>query len=781
MQKDSVFLRKYGPMAEDNYERLKIPRHRSGLTPISRLHPHPHPQADTDELMAYQRKKMYGFTSRELHDLDCLTTRDTRPASLTGIHPILDLDRWHTDAARHPERPLYKMDDGSDWVAGNPRIWPKLAPALRFLTRFIEILHEHPWFETVMTGDLHDVPQTRHPAVGSIKDKGVKKEVRQGKRYEYITAAATAASTAQAAQPTPESRRAAIKALKDDMLQRFLDWDVTFTFSHSHEDGQTGEAQKDGQDAYWTPMGDGGPPMIFLAHQAMLPLLRPGLSQAETQMEQYALAILLFHELAHGFQCLRYEPKEDLLAGEMGKEFYYEDEQAIELGYSAENAIFGGVHISVKHRLKVSPEYQHIAIVHRRWPAAMAGTEPHLVRPKMDDITITMPLTLTYIESLFSADYWDDHLRRYGLKMLALPNMPLAASWATNSIDTNPQWYMRIHERPLLDANWGWDLSLENPKGEGAGLFIDRAQSLLQLTADERVAYAEQFRVELLGQYQALAGYRRLLNCRQLLAFDKLKIKRLEADVQELADVLDGEAMASEAALIIVYRAKNKDKNLFEGMYTTESKVALEVLIWLRAFKDAQETLLQDTYKSVQERMLNVYKQLKTLKIGNPLTWLEADTERYVPDHAGQEKVVADTEKALAAGNVDMEPFRKRCEALTSSLLCRRDYHARALFAIGSMKHVDTSQRMDLLSRAQEVAKNTMKQPGSPGDAAEMAQLSSAAANQLDDLEAQKQLLQEQSQTESKTAATTLKCAKRKRRDSDSDTEPSGMLRRIHY
>lgn len=121
---------------------------RSNLTPLSPLHPN---ITSSDlkirsNIEKFQRQTVCGFTTRELQDLDCLTTRYLKPESLVTIHPLLAKDRWETDAEYRARKPKFMRHPGiTAWVAADMKIWPRLEPCLKLCSLFLDRIHDNPW------------------------------------------------------------------------------------------------------------------------------------------------------------------------------------------------------------------------------------------------------------------------------------------------------------------------------------------------------------------------------------------------------------------------------------------------------------------------------------------------------------------------------------------------------------------------------------------------------------------------------------------------------------
>jgi hypothetical protein len=136
---------KYGAMASGRFGS------KSGFSSTSYVVPTlgqaPEPIIITIE--KFQRNNLYGFTSRELGQLDCLPTRELKPGNLQNdILPILQRENWE----RAPAQPdftrdhLYPLKNGNGmWSADNDEAWNVMEPIVRLTSRMLTSVHVMPW------------------------------------------------------------------------------------------------------------------------------------------------------------------------------------------------------------------------------------------------------------------------------------------------------------------------------------------------------------------------------------------------------------------------------------------------------------------------------------------------------------------------------------------------------------------------------------------------------------------------------------------------------------
>jgi hypothetical protein len=151
------YAEKYGVGPKENGTPIFGPG-KSGLTPLSPDNPYTRLNQTATEvredLEAYQRSVFLGFTSRELFDLDIITSRQLREISINApIHPIFGKYRWESSVRKdYTRQSLYTLPgklvgnaQDSVWVAQNPVVWRVLEPSLRLASVMIENLPKTSW------------------------------------------------------------------------------------------------------------------------------------------------------------------------------------------------------------------------------------------------------------------------------------------------------------------------------------------------------------------------------------------------------------------------------------------------------------------------------------------------------------------------------------------------------------------------------------------------------------------------------------------------------------
>ncbi|KUJ17619.1 uncharacterized protein LY89DRAFT_546953, partial [Mollisia scopiformis] len=97
----------------------------------------------------HQRSNLYGFTTRELTELDCMPTREVKPADVQSyIIPLLQRQTWETVPVQpdFQRTRLYPLKNGNgNWVASNDVVWQVMEPCVRLASQTLMSAHLLPW------------------------------------------------------------------------------------------------------------------------------------------------------------------------------------------------------------------------------------------------------------------------------------------------------------------------------------------------------------------------------------------------------------------------------------------------------------------------------------------------------------------------------------------------------------------------------------------------------------------------------------------------------------
>lgn len=207
---------------------------------------------------------------------------------------------------------------------------------------------------------------------------------------------------------------------------------------------------------------------IWIARQDVAPLLRDDLTSSQRLGEQLFVAHILLHELMHAYNGANEMSNSQTFLGWKTPEPYFEDETCGELGFSAENAFYGGVcHPFVDKR----DSRPHLGFFHGDWPDPAEGSsEPCLIDPPLSAWRVARPIPVPYYEMIQSSDFWAHHFRSFGIIWTELP-----ACVAVQSRQIfNAQWFVQTR---TAHSSW-FQQSVFSPLAD-----------LIQMTPDERTLY----------------------------------------------------------------------------------------------------------------------------------------------------------------------------------------------------------------------------------------------------------------------------------------------------
>lgn len=180
----------------------------------------------------FQRQKLWGFTTRELIQLNAISTSSLKPASLENVViPLLSKQRWEkTPPDAFTRTSLYPLENGEGvWIMDNPVVERVMEPILRLASRILISSHMLPWvislssslvisltrvqFNALMDGERRPIPRNRVPA-----------------RWDDIT-------NALSFHATPNFDQDATALRRDQVFHQLVaKWKLTFGFQSSAED-----------------------------------------------------------------------------------------------------------------------------------------------------------------------------------------------------------------------------------------------------------------------------------------------------------------------------------------------------------------------------------------------------------------------------------------------------------------------------------------------------------------------------------------------------------------
>jgi hypothetical protein len=188
----------------------------------------------------FQRKKLQGFTTRELTQLDAITasSRNLPPATLANdIIPLLQKYRWEkTPPKAFTRTDLYPLSNGNGlWVMDNPEVARIMEPILRLASRILLSSYMLPWvpslplflvcltgsqLDAFLNGERRSIPEHRIP-----------------EKYKRTSTPEETASKAISFHLRPNVDPQATAIRRDQVFEGLMTrWNYTFGFSSPNED-----------------------------------------------------------------------------------------------------------------------------------------------------------------------------------------------------------------------------------------------------------------------------------------------------------------------------------------------------------------------------------------------------------------------------------------------------------------------------------------------------------------------------------------------------------------
>ncbi|CZR60774.1 uncharacterized protein PAC_10670 [Phialocephala subalpina] len=311
---------------------------KSGFTPLS-------PGFGTLEkrrLHNYQKRRFYGFSAAELHQLGALAGVDGDPYDESGgwtefesgaqadgyggeldnpIHPLFDRGNWERrrDIPRHRGAVPIRGDEAGYWLAENDAVWKHLEPCLQLASLLITNAEYFPWWDALVYGELQPIDDSRrglddlNKAIFSFHQRTHAEYT----KFENI-------------QKLQSKLRVAADKIHCYLWSGYCEPDTGATIKHSATWGITG--------GLITSEAQEGHIHIGIAIESLQPLLTGGLNEDEKLFQQFRIASTLVHETAHAVWRYLY----DNIKYTVYAEPFFEGEILPELGWSLEAHMWGG-------------------------------------------------------------------------------------------------------------------------------------------------------------------------------------------------------------------------------------------------------------------------------------------------------------------------------------------------------------------------------------------------------------------------------------------------------
>ncbi|KAL3417895.1 hypothetical protein PVAG01_10905 [Phlyctema vagabunda] len=268
-----------------------------------------------DAVRKYQRDHLAFYTVKELQDLGAIDNPDAKLGDLQNpVHQLYNRTLW-----RDANIPLGHGLAGT-WSVNNPRVWEVLVPCLRLASMFLNNIHVWPWFDALLFSprDRIDTDEDNEPPEPPDDSNGHSHLHEFGYRMAKIVAGSR------------DDKEA--KEMFDFTARHVQLWNFLEDPRHSDKRGLT----------EWNSSLEAI--SIGIHWKVIDPLLRDDLSVSERLVQQFKTAVALLHETAHALEIAKlFQQRQDNPDSDWSIwEPFLEDEDFAELGYSMENAVFGG-------------------------------------------------------------------------------------------------------------------------------------------------------------------------------------------------------------------------------------------------------------------------------------------------------------------------------------------------------------------------------------------------------------------------------------------------------
>ncbi|ESZ94867.1 hypothetical protein SBOR_4743 [Sclerotinia borealis F-4128] len=324
----------------------------------------------------YQRENLRSYTTQILHELDAITERDLQSSSLSNpILPCLRRSQWETrdnmvtkkDADPYvSDGPSIGQKENVVWLAENDLVWKELVPILRLASWIILKISKTPWFDAMMMSERVEVPSHRFNA-DTILDhlnEGVYQVQNELTQIRL--------------RPLEIVTKGKAGDLMHFLINHVLIPRMTICFVSETIDPYTGESNSTNRESGTRKFGscighDDGKITLTLSYQQIAPLLNKHLNDAERLAER--------------------------------------------LGFSATSDFFGGYPDGF---IKYIPVYNapQMGFFLTSFPNTWAETsQPTLKLPLKTNTSmdISIPLPVTYYETLNSNHFWEEHVTAFGM------------------------------------------------------------------------------------------------------------------------------------------------------------------------------------------------------------------------------------------------------------------------------------------------------------------------------------------------------------------------------
>ncbi|RDW80443.1 hypothetical protein BP5796_05141 [Coleophoma crateriformis] len=382
---------------------------------------------------AQQRTAFYDFTTRELFELDCISTRKLLEANLTNpVLPFLEDENWETK--RYDEADMiafWPIDENDpslgDWILANPRVKVHVQQSIQAASRLLVSPDMLAFLEELVLAEVYPVSLDRIPPEHhDLQSRKGKELLLQAIPKQNITLAERA-----------EARRH-LEIIFATMKER-----LTLGFYAGDRDPHSGDPIDYGSYGltFFTQSmelgGKFGVPYTdpkatkFWAYfdfvNLISPLMRDDLLHSERLGIQWFLTIVIVHELMHAIwkthfwlmspaRCvdgiLGDVPEE----GDTSWEVYWDQCPVSELGHHMEHVVFGG---QAEPFLLDRPGGPLGYFMGQVYPTVMDSGQGYvLTSPSRFTTQIFWPLPVRHFERIFQEQFWNVGIASFGLEVM---------------------------------------------------------------------------------------------------------------------------------------------------------------------------------------------------------------------------------------------------------------------------------------------------------------------------------------------------------------------------
>ncbi|RDW69321.1 hypothetical protein BP6252_08341 [Coleophoma cylindrospora] len=379
-----------------------------------------------------QQTTFYSYTTRELFDLDCVTTRNLLEPNLANpILPFLEDENWETQRDEDAERTkFWPVDENDpslgDWIMANPRVKVHVQQSVQAASRLLTTPNMLAFLEDLVLAEVRPVGLDRiapeHHYLQSRKDKEL---LLQAFPKRNVTLADRA-----------EARRhleTIFATMKERLTLGFYpgDRDPHSGLGHYNTYGLTFCTQSTELSRKLKVSSEDPRATKFWAYfdfcNLVQPLLRDDLFPSERLGIQWFLTTVIVHELMHAIwrthfwlmspaRCVDQTMGDVPEEGDAMWEIFWDQCPVSELGHHMEQVVFGG---QPEPYLVDRPGGPFGYCMGQVYPTVTDnGVGYVLTSPPRSTTQTFWPLPAQHFERIFQERFWDVGISSFGLEVM---------------------------------------------------------------------------------------------------------------------------------------------------------------------------------------------------------------------------------------------------------------------------------------------------------------------------------------------------------------------------